>query len=291
MASNHTPSETPVPVPAQPRDDQIDVFGMTHPGHQRTDNQDHFLLCSLHKTMRVKGTSLPHPELLEIPGERLAFLGMVADGVGGRRGGEAASRAAIEAIAAYSTHVLRSYYGGDPSDQKAFLASLAQAALECQATVLARGKDHPEYHGLATTLTMGISVWPCMYVLHIGDSRMYRLRSGKLERLTRDHTMAQELVERGVLPPDRAQDSPFANVLSRSLGGELEPDLLQFDNQLADVFLLCTDGLTRHVSDDTIHHRLMTMTSAEQVTRALVQDALDAGGLDNITVIVGRAVI
>jgi len=291
MTLHPTPSEPLAPVTAQPRDDQIDVFGMTHPGLRRRENQDHFLLCSLHKTMRVRGSSLPNPELLEIPSERLAFFGMVADGVGATEGGEAASRAAIEAVAAYATHAMRCYYGGDPENHEAFLHALGQAARDCQETVLARGREHPEYRGLATTLTMGIGVWPWVYVLHIGDSRMYRLRGERLERLTRDQTMAQELVDSGVLPPERAAHSRFANVLASSLGGELQPDLLRFDNEPDDVFLLCTDGLTHHVSDEAIRERLLRMTSAEQVCRALVQDALDGGGSDNVTVVVGRAVV
>jgi len=275
---------------AQPPDEAIDVFGLTHPGKVRPQNQDHFLLCSLHKTLLVRGTSLPNPELLEMPSQRIAFFGMVADGVGASEGGEEASRAAIEAIAAYATHTMQCFYAADPCDHDTFLESLRTAAGECHQSVLARGRQHPELAGLATTLTLAIGVWPSVYVLHVGDGRIYRLRRGVLERLTRDQTMAQDLVDSGALPAERASRSPFASVLSSAIGGEAHPEVGRFDSEPGDVWLMCTDGLTRHVPDERIRERLLAMTGAEQAARGLLDDALEQGGTDNITVVVGRAV-
>jgi protein phosphatase len=102
--------------------------------------------------------------------------------------------------------------------------------------------------------------------------------------------MAQELVDRGVLAPERASHSPFASVLSSAIGGEAYPEVGAFDSEVRDIWLICTDGLTRHVSDERIRERLMSMTSSELACRALLQDALEAGGVDNITIVVGRAV-
>lgn len=275
----------------KPRDDELDLFALTHPGKVRRDNQDHFLVCTLHKTMRVRATSLPTPELLELPSERLASLVVVADGVGGSAAGEAASRAATETIAAYVTHTMKAYWAADAQADGALLDALTAAASECHGRVLHHAAERPDFKGMATTLTMAMVAWPRLDILHVGDSRCYRLREGKLEQLTRDQTMAQDLVDSGVLSPERARLSPFANVLSSAIGGASQPVVGEFRMKQGDILLLCTDGLTRHVSDERIQERLRSMESSEQACRALLQDALDGGGSDNITLFVGRAVL
>ncbi|MEO8451830.1 MAG: PP2C family serine/threonine-protein phosphatase, partial [Gemmatimonadota bacterium] len=202
-------------MPEKPRDEDLDFFGVTHRGYVRTHNEDQFLYCTLHKNLRVGGTSLPNPELLEMPSQRLASFGMVADGVGGRAGGELASRAAVEAVAGYVTHAMECFYVADPNNEAVFCETLERAARRGHEAVLARA----EKSGMATTLTMMLAVWPTLYLLHVGDSRCYRLRGGHLELLTRDQTMAQDLVDSGMLPADRAAESRFAHILSSSLGG------------------------------------------------------------------------
>ncbi len=276
----------------RPRDEDLDFFGITHPGKVRQDNQDHFLFATLHKTMRVGGTSLPNPELLELPSQRLASFGLVADGVGGRTGGETASRAALEAIAGYVTHAMHTFYTADPDNQQVFLDSLQEAARESHEAVVARARESGDQRGMATTLTAMIAMWPRLYVLHVGDSRCYRFRAGVAEQLTRDQTMAQDLVDSGVLPADRAPKSPFANVLSSSLGGATTlPLVIRSDLQAGDVILLCSDGLTKHVSAQRIAERLTDLKSSEQAARDLVDDALAGGGSDNVTVVVLRAIV
>lgn len=276
----------------KPRDEDLDFFGITHPGKVRQENQDHFLFATLHKTMRVGGTSLPNPELLELPSQRLASFGLVADGVGGRTGGETASRAALEAIAGYVTHAMHSFYTGDPDNERAFLDSLQDAARQSHEAVVARARESGDQRGMATTLTAMIAMWPDLYVLHVGDSRCYRFRDGVAEQLTRDQTMAQDLVDSGVLPADRAPRSPFANVLSSSLGGATTvPVVTKSGLKVGDIILLCSDGLTKHVSDARISERLAKLTTSEQACRELIQDALDGGGSDNVTVVVLRAIV
>ena len=276
----------------RPRDEDLDFFGITHPGKVRRDNQDHFLYATLHKTMRVGGTSLPNPELLELPSQRLASFGLVADGVGGRTGGETASRAALEAIAGYVTHAMHTFYTADPDNERVFLDSLQEAARESHEAVVARARESGDQRGMATTLTAMIAMWPRLYILHVGDSRCYRFRAGVAEQLTRDQTMAQDLVDSGVLPADRAPKSPFANVLSSSLGGTTTlPVVIRSDLQEGDIILLCSDGLTKHVSAARIAERLNGLASSEQACRDLIDDALAGGGSDNVTVVVLRAIV
>jgi serine/threonine protein phosphatase PrpC len=133
-------------------------------------------------------------------------------------------------------------------------------------------------------------VWPYIYLLQVGDSRYYLFRGGVLTQVTRDQTLAQELVDEGVLSRAEAPQSMLANVLSSSIGGpQAAPVVSRVRSDWRDVHLLCSDGLTKHVSDERIAERLAAMTSAKQACEQLVQDALDDGGTDNVTVLVGRA--
>ena len=276
----------------KPRDEDLDFFGITHPGRVRQENQDHFLYATLHKTMRVWGTSLPNPELLELPSQRLASFGLVADGVGGRLGGETASRAALEAVAGYVTHAMHSFYTADADNEGSFQEALQEAARMSHQAVIARARESGDQRGMATTLTAMIAIWPVLYILHVGDSRCYRFRNGVAEQLTRDQTMAQDLVDSGVLPADRAPRSPFANVLSSSLGGQTtQPIVIKSDLVAGDIILLCSDGLTKHVTPQRIAERLGALTSSEQACRDLIDDALAGGGSDNVTVLVLRAIV
>jgi protein phosphatase len=144
---------------------------------------------------------------------------------------------------------------------------------------------------MATTLSLGIVVWPWMYVVQVGDSRCYVYQDGVLRQVTRDQTLAQELVDQGVLSPERAHASPLNHVLSSAIGApEAVPEITRVDvRQRGCVILVCTDGLTKHVTDAEIAAHLGQMASAEQLCRTLLQLALDRGGSDNITLVVGRA--
>jgi len=285
-----TPSlEGAVHIPGEkPRDEEIDVFGMTHVGKARAANQDHFLICSLQKTVEVHATSLPETDLLPRRGQRLAFLGVVADGVGGHVGGEEAARVAVAEITGYVTTSLDCYYAHDPGQEATFKEALQEGVLQAHRRVQADAEGRGERG--ATTMTLVLAVWPRLYVLQVGDSRCYLLRKEKFYRLTRDQTMAERLIEEGLVVREEAERSRMAHILTSAVGGsEIMPAMTAITSRWGDVLMACSDGLTKHVSEDRIHERLSSMTSAEQVCRQLVNDALDAGGSDNITVLVGYA--
>jgi protein phosphatase len=274
----------------RPRDDEIDVYGLTHPGRVRTENQDHFLICSLRKEIVVHGTSLAETGFLMGESEQLAFLAMVADGVGGAAKGAEASRATLETVAQYVSRSMRCYYASGSTSIRGFSEALRDAAVECHADLLRRGEEHPDYRGMATTLTLFLGVWPQAYLLQVGDSRCYLLRDGGLIQITRDQTMAQELIDLGVVKPDQVASTRLAHTLSSSIGGrQSSPVVSQLDMNWGTVLLLCSDGLTNHVSDERIRERLRSMTSAKQVCEDLLEEALEGGGTDNITMIVARA--
>lgn len=284
---------TPVPLidpDRKPRDEEIDVYGLTHAGRLRTDNQDQFLVCGLRKEADIQFTSLPHPDQITA-GERVALLMMVADGVGAGNRGAEASRLALEAVTRYVTRCMRSYYAAGAADDRDFFQALEEGALQCHAELVRRGEEDPDYRGMATTLTLYLGHWPRAFLLQVGDSRCYLLRADELTQVTRDQTMAQELIDAGVVNRKDVAHTRLAHTLSSSIGGrQTAPVVTRLDLTWDTVVLLCSDGLTRHVSDERIREHLRGMTSARQVCEDLLQEALEGGGTDNITIVVRRTV-
>jgi protein phosphatase len=268
---------------ARPAAADIDVFGLTHAGKVRTANQDQFLIASLHKALQVHHTSMPREQLGELVSDSRGYFFMVADGVGGRPGGERASGAALQTIAEWAVNTMRFHYQHDALSESAYLSDLTDAVLQSHNAIRAREA------GTATTLTMVMFRWPRAYLVQVGDSRCYRLRDGKLEQLSKDQTMAQALVDAGVLPPGEADSSRWKHVLSSALGaGDALPLTSVHEHQWDDVMLLCTDGLTKHVSDEEIREVLAGVKSAESICRVLVDTTLSRGATDNVTVVAGR---
>lgn len=283
-----TVAATSVPPGERPRDDELDLFGLTHPGRLRRENQDHFLLCTVHPQVVVHGTSLPEPNRLPLRGERLATILLVADGVGGSAAGGDASQLAVETITRYASSTLRCYHAAGSAAEEEFFAALRAAAQEAHTAVRAESATRGT---MATTLTLAIAVWPWLYVVQVGDSRCYFYQDGVLRQVTRDQTVAQDLVDRGALPLDRLASSPFSHILASAIGGgEATTEVSRLDiSRRGCVVLLCSDGLTKHVSDAEIGERLGTMESCEQACRGLLALALERGGTDNVTIVAGRA--
>lgn len=270
----------------RPRDDELDLFGLTHPGLVRKENQDHFLVCTVHPQAVVHGTSLPHLDNLPLRGGRLATVLLVADGVGSGAGQEA-SRLAAETITSYVTGTLRCYHTAGSSSEEQFYQALTEAALEAHAAVLAQSKGEK----MATTLTLCVAVWPWMYTVQVGDSRCYVRHPDKgLRQVTRDQTVAQDLVDKGALPRDSLPRSPLSHVLASAIGGaEAKPVVSRTEIPRGTVVLLCSDGLTKHVSDKELDQHIREMESSEQLCRTLLNLTLERGGSDNVTILVGRA--
>jgi serine/threonine protein phosphatase PrpC len=161
--------------------------------------------------------------------------------------------------------------------------------MHCHASLLERAGQAPGRVRYATTLTLWLGLWPEAYLLQVGDSRCYLFHDGRLTQISRDQTMAQDLVDKGVMSRTGAFNSPWAHVLSSAIGGQqAAPVVTRITRDWGTVVLLCSDGLTKHVSDERIAERIAQMTSSKQLCEALLQDALDGGGSDNITIIVGR---
>ena len=277
------------PPHRRPRPEEVDVFGVTHRGWVREENQDHFLVGTLtHRDLEVSGTSLAEPPHVDRGVDPPVFLAMVADGVGGGPRGEEASRLTVAGVTRYLSESLQAVRSTEGENGGAFARTLSEAAIRCARDLWERGETDHTARGMATTLSLWVGIWPRAYLLQVGDSRYYVLRDGKLSQVSRDQTLAQDLVDQGVVA---ANSNPrLANTLSSAIGGtETRPVVTPVEDGWGVVHLLCSDGLTKHVSDDRIRDMLETMTSARQVAEDLIQAALDDGGTDNITVVVARA--
>lgn len=272
----------------RPSQDQYDVFGMSHPGLKRAENQDHFLIASLHKALAIYGTSLPR-ESIPIISRPRGLIALVADGVGGSTGGQEASQTTVATITRYLTDAADLYTRLDPSSETLFLDQLKESVAKSHQALLEASGRTSGGGGMATTLTMVMIIWPKAFIVHVGDSRAYRLRDGQLELVTRDQTMAQAMVDAGAITPEQAEASHLKHVLWSAVGGrEAAPEVRTLDCELTDMMLVCSDGITKHVSDEEIREHLLRLPTSEAVCRALTNLALERGGSDNITVVAGR---
>ncbi len=275
----------------RPTDDELDMFGLTHPGLKRENNQDHFLLATVHTQISVLGSSLDTLGQLPLKGNRLGTVMLVADGVGGTSDGGAAAQLATTTVMQYVASSLRCYHEIGSGNDPEFLSSLREAAFLAHEAVLAEAASRTDRSSLATTLTLGIAVYPWLYVVQVGDSRAYIYTHGALQQVTRDQTMAQEMLDVGVLNARDAKRSPLKDILSSAIGAQdAVPVVSRVDvSERGCILVFCTDGLTKHVSDDEIASFCAQGLSAEHLGRRLLDLALERGGSDNITIVIAQA--
>lgn len=218
--------------------------------------------------------------LLQRPGRGLLA---VADGMGGHAAGDIASRIAVDVVDDRSAHL--------PDDDLA--GYLGDTVREAHAAILRAAEADPELARMGTTLTV-LRVDPedgSGLIVHVGDSRAYRLRAGELAQLTRDQTWVQQQVDAGRLSPEQARSHPFSSMLTCALGieaADLDVQVIDPEPRPDDLFLLCSDGLTARLTDDDLGAILDRDSDLADTARALVDAANEAGGPDNITVALMR---
>jgi protein phosphatase len=267
---------------------RVDAFGLTDRGKVRAANEDHFAIAVLRKAVELRQCSITASHVTERYSSPEAMVFVVADGVGGQPGGAFASETAITALVEYLSQAAGCYHNLDVTREHEFLAQLENSVHTAH---LRLGGSEGGSHGPATTLTMATLVWPRAYIVHVGDSRAFYLRRGRLRQLTRDQSMGEFMVESGAWTEEQARRARTSGVLVSALGAaEMTPALGLVDLVPGDTLLLCTDGLTKHVSDETIAEILGRSGSAEAACRALVDAALAEGGTDNVTAVVARMV-
>jgi PPM family protein phosphatase len=206
-----------------------------------------------------------------------APLFVVADGMGGAQAGEVASEMAVESFD-------RGLPDGSPAD------GLVQVIEEANRRIHERSRSEAQRAGMGTTVTAAYVGERDVTIAHVGDSRAYVLRNGELERLTRDHSLVGELVARGKLTEEQAETHPQRSVITRALGPEpdVQVDVQVYQARAGDVFMVCSDGLTSMVPESRVRELLEGAGSLDQAGRELIATANDAGGRDNITVILFR---
>lgn len=269
----------------------VECFGLTDVGKVRTNNEDQFLIADLAKSMRVLQSSLPDEDRTRQFGVHHGKLLLVADGMGGVAGGEVAAGVAVHTVASYVLNTMPWFFRVQDGRETELEDELKTALETSQRSVEAAASTQPGRPPMGTTLTMAYLLWPRLYVVHAGDSRCYLARGGRLHQITKDHTIAQQMVEQGLLSPSEAEESRWSHVLWNCIGGgthDLSPEVYKATLQPGDTIVLCTDGLTKTVTTARIVEVLQTVGNVEQACRQLVKEAIAGGGPDNITVVLAR---
>ena len=267
----------------------VEIGAETNIGKVRTQNEDHFLVAKLAKSMRICLTSLPDDWETRFADEE-GHLMVIADGMGGAAGGENASRLAVETIESFLLNVMKWFLHLD-SEQSILLTSLKDAFNRADANVIHRAQNDPSLYGMGTTLTMAYSVGIDLFLVHAGDTRAYLLRGGELRQITNDHTLVNLLVQGGTLTPEAARHHARRNVVTNVIGGPsagVHTEVHRVEVQDGDVLLLCSDGLTEPVDDGQIASVLAGHRDVDYACRRLIELALQGGAPDNVTVVVAR---
>ena len=270
---------------------RVDLAGRSHPGLVRGNNEDHFLVCRFGRFLETLQTNLP-PDAVPPRAEEGGYGMVVADGMGGVVAGEEASRLAISTLVNLVLHtpdwILRLDEEPLPEEVRRRVAERYGQVNQ----VLAReAEEVPGLTGFGTTMTMACSLGRELFVTHLGDSRAYLFRGGRLRQLTRDHTLAEALADQQLIDRKEAATHRLRHVLTQFLGHhaqKTQPDVVQATLEDGDCLLLCTDGLTEMVANEAIAEVLGGGAPAQSACQQLVDRALKAGGRDNVTAVVAR---
>jgi len=269
---------------------KIDVAAATDRGCVRMRNEDHYLVMRFRRSLENISTNLDCGSAqtnYDLTGYGL----LVADGLGGRIGGEVASRTALTKLIELIIETPDWIMGFEDHDKvEAVIERMTERFFRIDQTLKQQADDDPSLSGMGTTLTAAATLGDDIVIGHIGDSRAYLYRGNVLKQLTRDHTVAQELIDAGLSGADPAARS-MRHVLTAALGvlgTRTKPEVKRIQLRPHDQILLCTDGLTAMVDDATIASALRTAESASAACQDLTSLALAAGGRDNVTVVVAR---
>ncbi len=238
----------------------VQMSGYTDPGQVRDNNEDAILW------------------------DAAAGWAVLADGMGGHMAGEVASRMAVEILQPHLDEM-----GNNSDEDEGDVERLREAVQEANQRIHAQACTDVRYHNMGTTIVAALFRDATLTCAHVGDSRCYRYSDGKLEQLSRDHSLVQELVDEGMMSHEEAAESSHKNVITRALGLEamVEADILQLSLQAGELYLLCSDGLSDKIPDTELAASL-DVKKLDKLARNLVDEANRRGGEDNISVILVR---
>jgi len=250
--------------------DNIEIFGLTDVGLIREQNED------------------------AIGSNQDLGIVVLADGMGGHRGGEVASAITVNTILDTLARRLKTINSGGVDEATGYrIESMAvhDAVIEANENVFASSSENEQYQGMGTTVVALLFYDGHFTVAHVGDSRLYRFRDGRLEQITRDHSLTQELVDRGFYTSEQARNSMNKNLVTRAIGVDesVEIDMLEDDVQAGDIYLLCSDGVTDMLEDEIISDTISSNSEdLEKIASELVRLSNTSGGNDNISAILAR---
>ncbi len=240
------------------------VFTKTDVGQARSMNQDSLLVSENND----KGLNLY----------------ILADGMGGYKGGEIASKVAVTAVKKYITEKFDTI----SKDKESILDLIDDSIDFANSAIYDESEQDEELQDMGTTLEVLLIYKSKVYIGHIGDSRIYRIRKGKMKKITTDHSYVEKLIQDGEITREEAYNHPKKNLLIKALGTDkvVEPDLLYTVLNKNDILLMCSDGLTNMIRENEILDIILSSEEQKDVTEILVDKANEAGGLDNISVII-----
>ena len=237
------------------------AFAKTDIGRVREQNQDYYYI----------------PETIEEP-----QIYILADGMGGYKGGEVASKLATESVKKY----IQNNFEDTPKNKEDILKLIENAVEYANMVVYEKSKEIPELEGMGTTLEVCLIYNNKAYIGHVGDSRIYRIRKDIIRKLTKDHSYVQQLIEDKKITREEAKSHPKKNMLTKALGCTpyVEPDIRARNFEKGDIFIMCSDGLTNMVEEKRICE--LVKEDISTAANKLVNEANQAGGYDNITIII-----
>ena len=298
MAEDHRDASlTTTLVGAEPADQthqqvavRVDTSGLSDRGLRRAGNEDHFLVAQIDRTWRTLQTNMPADAFPSSDTDSVTVQ-IVADGMGGAVGGAVASRTAI---ATFVDIVLRTpalILRLDKQNAQDVLTRMAARFEQMKQALEEAVRVDPTLTGMGTTMTLAINFRADLLVAHVGDSRAYLLRKGHLERLTRDQTIVQSLMDQGAISAEELAHHPMRHILAGVLGTKGKPidvELRFIGLEDGDQVLVCSDGLTEMVAEAVIAEALAAAPTAEAACQRLVELANSHGGKDNVTAVVSR---
>ena len=276
-SSSHRPSEV-----------GFEFAAVSDPGKVRVKNEDHYLVSKVSRNHEVLSTNVTDNQLPSQYGDD-GYSMFVADGMGGMAAGEVASRLAITTAFKLVNHSPKWGFKINKKEARELFERVRDHVKAIDETITRRSEADHRLFGMGTTLTVAYSVGVDLFIIHLGDSRAYLFRQGRLQLLTKDHTVAQAMADAGYIAPDEVRHHRKRHVLTNFLGGhhgKVKGDVRWLRLADGDRLLLCSDGLTDMVDDVAIAEILHRHEKPKDATQTLLDEALLRGGRDNVTIIV-----
>jgi protein phosphatase len=279
-----------IPLEPPSRTIRVKYGAVSDPGKVRPRNEDHYMVARVRRTLDVLAHNLPRGEMAESLAED-AYAMVVADGMGGMNAGDVASMLAVSTGVKLADHSVKWGFKINDREARELLRRMSMYFRIIDRRITRKSEEHRRYFGMGTTMTLAYSVGIHLFLIHVGDSRAYLYRRGKLQQLTHDHTVAQALADAGHIDQSEVRTHSKRNTLTNYLGGfrgRVKADVRWLQLEDEDRVLICSDGLSDMVDDPGIVACMASHPEPDAAALALAQEALDHGGRDNITIIVAR---